>query len=133
MYDGLTEKLKMAEGQRVAVIDAPEGYLADLELPDGVELATQLNNNKFDFVQLFVKNQGDVQHRGPDAYHALKDDGLFWVSYPKRTSGVETDLTRDRGWDGLKELGLEPVAQIAVDDTWSALRFRPSERVKHGR
>jgi hypothetical protein len=46
---------------------------------------------------------------------------------------VETDLTRERGWDGLKELGLEPVAQIAVDDTWSALRFRPSERVKHGR
>ncbi|MGE5507136.1 MAG: hypothetical protein ACM3RP_01415 [Chitinophagales bacterium] len=83
-------------------------YVLAGKLPDGVGLATELNNNKFDFVQLFVKNQGDVGHRGPDAYRALKEDGL-------------------------KELGLEPVSQVAVDDTWSALRFRPSDKVKHGK
>jgi len=53
----------------------------------------------------------------------------LWISYPKRSSKVETDITRDVGWDVVYKAGLEGVTQIAIDDTWSALRFRPADRV----
>jgi len=63
------------------------------------------------------------------AIAALKYDGLLWISYPKRSSKVETDLTRDRGWEVMTEAGLRPVTQVSIDALWSALRFRPLERV----
>ena len=61
---------------------------------------------------------------------ALKLGGLLWFSYPKKSSKVETDITRDVGWDALGSTGLRPVTQVAIDDTWSALRFRPVVDVK---
>ncbi len=52
-----------------------------------------------------------------------------WAAYPKKTSGIDTDITRDHGWEALNAAGLRPVRQIAIDDTWSALRFRRPEHV----
>ena len=54
---------------------------------------------------------------------------LAWAAYPKRSSGIDTDLTRDRGWDALRVAGLGPVRQIALDDAWSVLRYRRDEQV----
>jgi hypothetical protein len=56
-------------------------------------------------------------------------DGLLWVSYPKKSSKIATDISRDVAWEVMKEFGLQPVFQISIDETWSALRFRPTERV----
>jgi len=85
----------------------------------------------FDFVHLFVKNSAELQSLGPtpEAIEAVKVDGLLWISYPKRSSKVETDLTRDVGWEMMAEAGLRPVTQVSVNDIWSALRFRPIDRV----
>jgi hypothetical protein len=55
--------------------------------------------------------------------------GLLWFAYPKRTGAIRTDLSRDRGWEALTEAGLLPVAQVALDATWSALRFRRREEI----
>ena len=52
-------------------------------------------------------------------------EARLWVAYPKLTSDIDTDLTRDRGWDTLTALGLRGVAIVSVDDTWAAVRFRP--------
>ena len=65
----------------------------------------------------------------PAAIAAVAYDGLLWISYPKRSSKVETDLSRDVLWDLMMETGLRPVTQVSIDDVWSALRFRPAEKV----
>ena len=60
----------------------------------------------------------------------LRGDPVLWVCYPKGSSGVETDLNRDVLWHALWPNGLRPVSQISLDDTWSAMRFRPQGLVK---
>ena len=83
-----------------------------------------------DFVQLFVRDSAELATYAPAALAAIKRDGVFWIAYPKKSARVTTDLTRDRGWAPVTAAGLRPVTQIAVDETWSALRWRPIELVK---
>jgi hypothetical protein len=129
----LVKKLRLKEGARAAVINAPAGYLADFgPLPDGVELATVLAD-RYDFVQVFVHDRAEADRLTPEAARHLKDDALFWVSYPKLSSKLKTDVTRDTGWDALHALGYQGVALVAVDKTWSAMRFRPEEKSRRGR
>ena len=65
----------------------------------------------------------------PVAAEAVKHDGLLWVSYPKTSSGVESDLLRDVVWKSVAKTGLRPVTQVSVNDKWSAIRFRPADKV----
>jgi len=61
----------------------------------------------------------------------MDPSGLIWVAYPKKSSKkYKSDLSRDDFWDALKDLGLEPVRQIALDEDWSALRFKLGSDVK---
>jgi len=60
---------------------------------------------------------------------ALKPGGLLWFAYRKKSSKVKTDISRDIIWEGLMSIGIHPVTLISIDDTWSALRFRPSTLV----
>jgi len=60
----------------------------------------------------------------PAALDALRPDGVLWISYPK-AGALGTDLTRDRGFELIQRAGYEGVLQVAVDETWSALRFKP--------
>jgi hypothetical protein len=129
----LSKKLRIQPGQRVLILNAPEGYRQELgPLPESVEIA-EAAEDKFDFVHLFVKNVADLERLGPVALDVLKHDGLLWISYPKKSSKVATDLSRDVGWDLVTEAGLRPVTQVSVDEVWSALRFRPVERVGKSR
>lgn len=125
----LVKKLRIQPGQRALILNPPAGYLDALEeLPEDVEVTSE-PGGAFDFVHLFAKNIAELERLGPIAVEAVKYDGLLWISYPKRSSKVETDLTRDVGWEVMAEAGLRPVTQVSVDETWSALRFRPAERV----
>lgn len=129
----LVKRLQIKPGQRMVVINPPTGYLEVLgPLPPGVELA-ETPDGTFDFVQVFVGSVADLERDAPTAIGALKRDGLLWISYPKRSSKVPTDLTRDVGWAATARAGLEGVAQVSIDDVWSALRFRPTELVQGGR
>jgi hypothetical protein len=126
----LVKKLRMQPGQRVLIINAPEGYIASLgELPEGVAVS-EVAEGRYGFVHLFVRDSGQLDELLPAAVESAEYDGLFWISYPKKSSKVETDLSRDLFWD-LTAAGtsLRPVTQVSVDEVWSALRFRPAERV----
>lgn len=80
-------------------------------------------------VLLFVQSAAELEEMGPQALSLLEPGGLLWIAYPKIASGIKTDLTRDKGWQAMKQLGYEGVRQVAVDEVWSALRFRhQSER-----
>jgi hypothetical protein len=121
----LAKKMKLKPGQRAAVINAPQGYLEELSpLPPGAEVKEQLEG-EFDWVQIFVKNQVELAAAVPQIVRALKPDSLLWISFPKGTSKIQTDLTRDKGWDSLQQADLKWTNLISVNDTWSAFSLRP--------
>jgi hypothetical protein len=76
-----------------------------------------------------VKDRAEFVSLGPPAIEAVKYDALLWISYPKRSSKVATDLTRDVMWKLTADTGLRPVSQVSIDAVWPALRFRPAEQV----
>jgi hypothetical protein len=120
----LSRKLQVKPGKRVAVLYAPPGYLARLgNLPGGVQAATELEG-QFDIIQAFFETRQELATAVPALQAALAEGGFIWVSYPKQTSKRKSDLNRDVIWADLAPSGLCPVAQVAIDDTWSALRFK---------
>ncbi|MEP7355686.1 MAG: hypothetical protein ABI847_00440 [Anaerolineales bacterium] len=122
---GLSRKLKLKAGQRAGFINAPENYLKEIgPLPAGVEAVEKLSG-QFDWVQVFVKNKAEMDKLAPRVAKALKPDSLCWISFPKGSSKIQTDLTRDKGWEALHGLDLKWVTLVSVNDTWSAFSLRP--------
>ncbi len=129
MASPLSKKLRVHSGHRMRLINAPKGYVKQLgELPEGARIVHK-GHDVCDFGHLFVRSVAELEDLAPEVVRAVKPDGLLWISYPKKTSGVKTDITRDVGWEVMSAYGLRPVAQIAIDNVWSALRFRPKELV----
>jgi hypothetical protein len=120
----LAQRMQVKAGQKVLVVNAPEDYASLLgELPEGAKLVTRGDPGSADHVHVFVKDSRDLARLGPKAIAGVRGGAVTWIAYPKKTSGVETDLTRDRGWEALTD-EIDAVSQVAVDDTWSALRFK---------
>ena len=113
----LSGKLQIKPGQSVAVVNPPPG----LELPGVVAAATDADA---DAVVAFVVRQEDLGS-AEQAVAAARADRLAWISYPKGGQ-LGTDLNRDRLAAALAGQGVQPVRQVSIDDTWSALRFRPA-------
>ncbi len=128
----LAKKLGIKAGYKLLVLNAPEGYMATLgELPEGTEVKSS-GGGTFDFVQVFVYNKKEIDKHATEAARSVKAGGLLWFCYPKKTSKIKTDVTRDQGWDSVFRAGLVGVAQVAVDETWTATRFRRSSEVGVG-
>ena len=125
----LAKKLRIQPAQRALFINPPEGYLETLDpLPEDVRVERETGQD-LDFVQLFVKNNTELENLGGSAVAAVKYDGLLWVSYPKKSSHLSSDISRDTVWKIMEQWDVRPVTQISIDETWSALRFRPPEKV----
>ena len=119
----MIKKLGIKAGQRVALVSAPPGYRKLLgRLPENASCAEQLTE-KMDFIQLFVRSQAELKSSFAQARRCLAADGLLWISWPKKASGMATDLNGNIVREiGLK-LGLVDVKVCAVDETWSGLKF----------
>jgi hypothetical protein len=128
MAKTLAQKSLVKSGYQIQLINAPDGFAID-GLPTEVSITTDEGKER-DMVYLFVNSIADVQQLAPQAIKALKYDGLLWIAYPKRSSSIKTDINCDNGWETLDAAGFRPVTQISIDDTWSALRFRPKAEVK---
>jgi hypothetical protein len=126
----LAKKLLIKSGQRIAVLNPPSGFGDKLKpLPAQVNLFNTLQGF-FDNILLFVNSKAELERLAPKALKALRAEGIFWVSYPKVSTNVNTDITRDKGWKSMNKAGWEGVSLVAIDDTWSALRFRPASEVQ---
>jgi hypothetical protein len=127
----LARKLRLEPNHRVAILNAPPGYLDSLA-PAPADVRTDLQPPEmFDAVQLFVNGVEELRSLGPPAIRAVKQGGLLWITYPKggKTRGI-TDLPATPWWvkrDVLGEItaetGYRPVAFVKIDDNWTALRF----------
>ena len=127
----LAKKLLMKPGQHWLIMNAPEDYLATLEpLPDGVQLSFTLKGS-VNGMQVFVKNSAELTEVLEQLKPGLRDETTLWVIYPKKSSGIETDLEMMSGWEVTKPYGLRPVASAAINNVWTTLRFRPEHLVKH--
>jgi len=83
----------------------------------------------YDAVLLFANTLAEAERLAPAGIASIKMDGLLWIAYPQGTAKVKTDVNRDRLWEAIKPMGWLAVRQVALDDTWSAMRFRPAELV----
>lgn len=125
----LLKKLGIKSGKHMLILNAPDGYIATLApLLENANIQTQAEGT-FEFVQVFVYDKASLHLHAPRAMQAVKPGGLLWITYPKKTSAIKSDISRDILWEELSDSGMRPVTQIAIDDTWSALRFRPYEEV----
>ena len=129
MGSSLIRKLRIQPGQRILILNAPLDYIESLGvLPEGAEVS-EVREGEYGIVHLFVQDSGEFASLGQPAIGAVRYDGLLWLSYPKRSSKVETDLSRDVMWELMADTGPRPVTQVSIDPVWSALRFRPSDEV----
>jgi hypothetical protein len=121
-------KLKVKPGQRLAAFRAPEGFAASLEpLPEGSTLALDPTGAEaaFDWAIAFVENSAALAELIGPVRRSIKPVSQLWLAYPKGSSKMQTDLTRDKGWEALGEHDLLWVNLISVDATWSAFGMRP--------
>jgi hypothetical protein len=113
----LTEKLQIKPGQSLAVLNAPSG----VTLPAGT---SDSEPSTASAVIGFAVRRDDLDQLGA-VIGAARADRLAWIGYPKGGK-LGTDLNRDRLVQALAAHGIQPVRQVSIDDTWSALRFRPA-------
>jgi hypothetical protein len=96
--------------------------------PTGVDLGDVASTTtaEAEGVLVFVKTLAEVDSKCAPAVDAAKEDRIAWIAYPK-AGQLGTDLNRDVLWKRLLEQGIQGVRQVAIDDVWSALRFRPGK------
>lgn len=124
-YSGtpLAKKLGIKPGSRVWAKGAPADYKELLApLPEDVEFLAKADKD-IDLIHYFTKNRRDLAAAMPGLMERIKRDGMIWVSWPKRSSRVETDITEDTIRDVALPLGLVDVKVCAVDGTWSGLKL----------
>jgi len=124
--NALTRKLRLKPGNRAAIVGCPDGYLTELEpLPEGVTMDIGRLEGTYQWLQVFARTQSELDELIQRIREVIAPDGLVWFSFPKGTSKIQTDLTRDTGWDALSALNLKWVTLVSVNATWSAFALRP--------
>ena len=120
----LAKKMKLKAGTHATVINAPKGYIDELKpLPADVKLVQQFDIPS-DWIQLFAQNIAELDKLFPKVLKILRPETLLWISFPKGSSEIQTDLTRDKGWDVVIAAGLKWTNLVSVNDTWSAFSMR---------
>jgi hypothetical protein len=125
----LADRLFLKPGMTAAVINAPDDVATDIEATRGLKIPAA-RKVSFDWLLVFTPDQAAVRRFAAQAVNGVKPDGVLWFAYPKLTGTIRTDITRDAGWEPVRARGYDTVAAVAIDDTWSALRFQPGAMIK---
>jgi hypothetical protein len=121
----LASKLQIKPGNSVSIVDPPAGFA--LELPGGASRVE--DRGEIDVVLAFVTAEKDLPTVAGQALRRGRAGGVLWMCYPKKSGAIASDVNRDIAWQPLADAGYRAVTQIAIDETWSALRFRPVSEV----
>jgi hypothetical protein len=125
MPTSLPDKLRIKAGFRLLTLNAPTDFKKTLgKLPEGVSILEK--GTAADQVHWFVTNKVQLEKELSKAMKLVMPGVTVWVYYPKGSSGIQTDLTRDKGWECLLKEGdkLAWINLISFDDTWSVFGFR---------
>ena len=129
----LPERLNYKGQKRIAIINADKNFrlephkeIKDMQIDNEIDL-----RYPYDFMIIFVRNGTEVKEITPGVLHNLAVDGILWFSYPKKSSKkYSTDIDRDHGWKPLNDLEFFGIRLVAIDDDWSAMRFRNIKYIK---
>jgi hypothetical protein len=130
MANPISQKLKVKEKDTLLTINAPSDFKKGLlGLPAGVKIID--SGKDYNQVHWFVYNRMQMEKEMSKVMKLLKEGIIVWVYYPKGTSKIQTDLTRDKGWDCLlaESDKLTWISLISFDDTWSVFGFRPKTEI----
>lgn len=123
---GLLKKLRFEEGGVVYVINSPENLSSNFE---SLTVHEKIGNSLVERILLFATFKKELNKDLKSILKFISPGALFWVAYPKKSGNIKSDITRDNGWEYLMQAGYDPVMQIAVNEDWSALRFRRTEAI----
>ena len=128
----LFKKLNLKDQQEILVLQPPESFEGELAALSDVLVVRDLTNvEKVNFVLAFVTRQAELDEISTALAAKAEGDALIWIAYPKGSSKKYTcEFNRDSGWRMLGEAGFEGVRIVAIDEDWSALRFRRVEYIK---
>ncbi len=118
----MRDKLGLKHGSSAVFLYAPLSYIEALGELDDIEIYPTVRQDH-DFVHLFVKDKKVFEELLPQVKNAIKDNGSIWISWPKKTSKVETDMTENTIRDICLPMGLVDVKVAAIDDMWSGLKL----------
>jgi len=123
-YSGtpLVKKLGVKENTKAAFVNAPDGYEKTLELP-GALIVSSRSKKPLDFVQLFVRTRHELENKFPQYSAKLNPTAMFWISWPKKSSGIPIDVTEDVIREIALPLGFVDIKVCAVDEIWSGLKL----------
>lgn len=127
------KKLNYKNQDVLYILNAPNSFEKDIqEMTSLAAIKTNLKSAKaISFFMAFVTKQKEVDDLATKINDCLADDGLLWFAYPKGTSKKYVcEFNRDNGWAILGKLGFEPVRMVAIDEDWSALRFKRATQIK---
>ena len=125
-------RLNLRDQREILVLNAPESFEKQLSALGDIKVWRQLEGVKsLDFALSFVTQRAELNRLSKALAKKAAGDAVLWFAYPKGTSNnYSCDFNRDVGWDVLKQSGFDTVRQVAIDDDWSALRFRRVEFIK---
>lgn len=125
----ILKKLGLKEQNPILIVNAPKEYnevIEDIESEIHIDI-----KDKYDFIQIFVKDLSEACQIAEIVIKALGEDGYLWFCYPKGTSKkYKSDIKRNKAWDVFSSFEFEPVSQVSINDDWSAMRFRRVDHIK---
>ena len=126
------EKLNLKDRQEILVLNAPETFEPELARLPVLTIHRHVESvPSIGFALAFVTRLAEVDALAPNLAARAPGDPILWFAYPKGTSKkYKCDFNRDTGWDALKAAGFDTVRAVAIDEDWTALRFRRTEFIK---
>lgn len=125
------KKLNLGNESKILVLNSPESFEPQIESLEDVTAHRSWRSKGISFLLLFVTKQTEIEKAAQKIATHTTGDTILWVAYPKQKSkNYQCDFNRDSGWASFGKIGFEGVRQIAIDDDWSALRFRRVEFIK---
>ena len=129
MTKSVARKLGLNPGMRALILAPPPEYLKLLApLSDGLTVSSTADG-MFPFVQIFATRLSDITKFARRLSKYASPNALVWISYPKKASRANSDLSRDVIREAMSVAGWQAVSIVAIDEVWSALRFRPADQV----
>jgi hypothetical protein len=126
-------KLNLKDQKQIVILDSPESFESELKALKDIEIIRDLKKTKeLTFSLAFVTTQDKVDALAPAIARKAEGDAVVWFAYPKGSSKkYKSQINRDSGWEVFGREGFEPVRMVAIDEDWSAIRFRRAAFIKN--
>lgn len=126
------DKLNLKDQGEILVVNVPASFEAELDALQGVSIVRDVKAiKKIGFALVFVSKQQELDKLSAALASKAEGDALLWFAYPKGTSKkYKCEFNRDSGWDVIRAAGFDSVRMVAIDEDWSALRFRHTDFIK---